>query len=77
MIDLEINDQGEWRDIATVSLIGLQEEGTQAKCELAYNMDYVTDKIAKLQSRSAHALSCHYGVDFSIYETGQWPAFLG
>ena len=70
---LQLHANGIWRDVASVSLIGSENEGFKAKTFSGYGVEWVSGHAGK---RDAHALCSRWPVGFETHEQPHWPVFL-
>ena len=70
---LQIHAQGQWHDVASVSLWGDAAQGWRAKTYAGYAVDWSVDQFGQ---RDAHALSVNYPVGLEPLECAHWPVWL-
>lgn len=62
-----------WHDVATVALIGPEQDGWRAKTYSGYAVEWAVNHG---HARDAHALSCQFAVGLEPLELPHWPVFL-
>ncbi|NBX17994.1 MAG: type II toxin-antitoxin system HipA family toxin [Proteobacteria bacterium] len=72
-LSLEIATHKGWQDVATVTLLGSEQDGELAATRLEYDLDYA---VQRLNSTPMEALSLQYPVSLTSVVLPTWPAFL-
>jgi len=62
-----------WHDVATVALVGREQQGWRAKTYSGYAVEWAVNHSG---ARDAHALSCQWAVGLETLELAHWPVFL-
>lgn len=70
---VQIFQDHQWIDCATIELIGDQAKGWKASCATYYALDYA---IEYMGLRDGHAVSNHYPINLESNTEPTWPAFL-
>jgi len=70
---LQLFCDGLWHDVATVALLGPEQQGWRAKTYSGYAVEWA---VTHGGARDAHALSCQFAVGLEPLELPHWPVFL-
>ncbi|OEU62725.1 MAG: hypothetical protein BA870_12555 [Desulfuromonadales bacterium C00003094] len=72
---IEIYSKGRWHKAAQFSLYGKDYgSGFHAKGSLSYGFDYVLPRME--ENRIVDRVGCLYPINFDLYSSENWPAFL-
>lgn len=71
-LNIQISNNGQWQDAATLELRGELSKGLKASTILQYQIDYVS---SNLNANDSRALSLNEVVNFSPKDKGTFPAF--
>lgn len=70
---LQLHASGAWHDVASVSLMGAQEEGWRAKTYSGYTIEWAINHIGAVD---AHATCSRWPVGVEALVQPHWPVFL-
>jgi serine/threonine-protein kinase HipA len=74
-VAIEIFTEGRWRKAAVFSLYGNDfSAGYHAGGALSYDIDYVLPRLG--ENRIVDRVGCLYPINFDLYSSESWPAFL-
>ena len=70
---LQLHQQGQWHDVASVSLHGPEQDGWKARSYSGYAVEWA---FAHACATDAHALCARWPVGLEPLQTPHWPVFL-
>lgn len=70
---LQLHQQGQWHDVASVSLHGPEKDGWKARSYSGYAVEWA---FAHAGATDAHALCARWPVGLEPLQTPHWPVFL-